>query len=48
MLGLWTAPGAPETIPKGGALRAPPFGVVSGVPGAGQTPNIDDLWAPGE
>ena len=38
--------GGPETTPKGGALRAPPFGVVWGVPGAVQTPNIDDFWVP--
>ncbi len=37
-LGIWTAPGAPETTPKGGALRALPFEVVSGAPGAVQTP----------
>ena len=42
MSGVWTAPGAPKTTPKGGALRAPPFGVVSGTPGAGQIPKIDD------
>ncbi len=35
-------PGAPETTPKGGALRAPPLGKVSGAPGAIQTPKIDD------
>ncbi len=39
IFGVRTAPGAPETTPKGGALRAPPFGVVSGAPGAVQTPN---------
>ncbi len=44
--GVWTAPEAPETTPKGGALRAPPFGVVSGDRGAAQTPKIDDLWVP--
>ena len=26
--------------------RAPPFGVVSGAPGAVQSPNIDDFWDP--
>ncbi len=37
ILGVWKAPGAPDTIPKGGALRAPTFGVVSEVPGTVQT-----------
>ncbi len=44
--GVWTTPGAPENMPKGGALRAPPFGVVSGALGAVQTPKVDDLWDP--
>ena len=44
--GACTAPGAPETTPKGGALRAPSFEVVSGAPGAVQTPKIDNIWAP--
>ncbi len=44
IFGVWTAPGAPETTPKGGVLRAPPFGVVSGAPGAVQTQNNDDFW----
>ena len=48
ILGVWTAPGASETTPKGGALRASPFGVVVGAPGAVQTPKIDDLWVPGK
>ncbi len=34
IIGVWTAPGAPESIPKGGALRAPPIGIVSGASGA--------------
>ncbi len=38
--------GASETTPKGGALRAQPFGVVSGAPGAFQTPKIDDFRVP--
>ncbi len=46
ILGVWTAPGAPETTPKGGARSAPPFGVVYGAPGAVQTPKIYDLWVP--
>ena len=33
-----TAPGASETTPNGGARSAPPFGVVSGAPGAVQSP----------
>ncbi len=41
-------PGALDTTPKGGALRALPFGVVSGAPGAVQTPKIDDFWVPGK
>ncbi len=45
-MGVWTATGAPETPPKGGALRAPPFVVVSGAPGAVKTPKFDDLWIP--
>jgi hypothetical protein len=45
---VWTAPGGPETLPKGGARGAPPFGRVSGPPGAVQTPKIDDFWVPGE
>ncbi len=32
ILTVWTAPGAPETTLKGGARRAPPFGVVSVAP----------------
>jgi hypothetical protein len=39
---------APETTPKSGALRAPPFGEVSGSPGAVQTPKIYDFWVSGE
>ncbi len=40
ILGVWTAPGASETTPKGEALRAPPFGVVSGAPGNVQNPKM--------
>ena len=43
ILGVWAAPGAPETLPKGGGLRPPPFGRVSGAPGAAQTPKMADL-----
>ncbi len=38
-----TAPGATETTPEGGALRAPPFGMVPGAPGAVQTFKIYDF-----
>ena len=48
MLGVWPAPGTPETAPKGGARSAPPFGMVSGAPGAVQSPNIDAFWVPGQ
>ncbi len=41
---VWTAPGARETTPKGWALSAPPFVVVSGAPGAVQTPKNEDCW----
>ncbi len=44
IVGVWTAPGAPDTTPKGGARSALPFGVVSRIPGAAQTPQIDDFW----
>ncbi len=44
ILGVWTAPGAPETTPKGGARSAPRFGVVYGAPGAVQIPKIYDFW----
>ncbi len=39
---MWTAPGAPETTPNGGARSAPPFGVVSG-PWGRPDPKIDDF-----
>ncbi len=42
IFGVWAAPAAPKTIPKGGGLRPPPFGMVFGASGAAQTPNIDD------
>ncbi len=48
ILVVLAAPGAPETTPKGGALRAPPSGEVSGAPGAVQTLKIDDFWVPEE
>ena len=46
ILGVWAAPGAPETLPKGGGLRPPPFARVPGAPGApraAQTPNVTDF-----
>ncbi len=43
ILGVETAPGAPETIQKGGGRRPLPFGMVLGAPGAVQTPKIDDI-----
>ncbi len=30
ILGVWLAPAAPKTIPEGGGLRPPPFGMVFG------------------
>ena len=43
ILGVWAALGAPETLPKGGELRPPPFARVSGAPGAAQTPKMTDF-----
>ncbi len=43
-MGVWTAPGAQETTPKGGARSAPPFEVVSGAPGSDQNRKIYDFW----
>ncbi len=43
ILGVWAAPGAPETIPLGGWLRPPPFGRVSGARGATQTPKMTEF-----
>ncbi len=37
ILGVWAAPGAPETLPKGGGLRPLLFARVSGAPGVAQT-----------
>ncbi len=39
-------PGGPINHSKRGALRAPPLRVVSGAPGAVQTPKINDFWVP--
>ena len=43
ILGVWAAPGAPETLPKGGGPRPPPFARVSGAPGAAQTPKMTNF-----
>jgi hypothetical protein len=43
IFGVWAAPAAPKTIPKGGGLRPPPSGMVLGAAGAAQTPKIDDI-----
>jgi hypothetical protein len=43
ILGVWAAPWAPETLPKGGGLRPPPFAWVCGVPGAAQTRKMTDF-----
>jgi hypothetical protein len=45
-LGVWTAPGPPETIPKGGGLsRLSPHLLewFPGPPGTVQADNIDDF-----
>jgi hypothetical protein len=34
ILGVWAAPAAPKTIPEGGGLRPPPFGLVVEAAGA--------------
>ncbi len=38
---VWAASAAGKPLPKGGALRAPPFGKGCWAAGAAQTPNID-------
>ncbi len=43
ILEIWAAPGAPDTLAKGGGRSPPPFGRVSGAPGAAQTPNMTDF-----
>jgi hypothetical protein len=43
ILGVWAAPGAPETLPKGRGRSPPPSGMVSGAPGAAQTPKMTDF-----
>ncbi len=48
ILRVWTAPGASETTPKGGALRAPPCGVIYWAPGIVQTPKIRRCLGPGK
>ncbi len=44
ILGVWATPAAPKTIPEGGVLRPPPFGLVVGAAGAAQTQQIADFW----
>ncbi len=41
ILGVWAAPGAPETLPKGGGLRPPPFARVSKGPRGRPDPQND-------
>ncbi len=43
ILGVWPAPGAPDTLPKGGGVLSPPFGRVYRAPGAAQTPKMTDF-----
>ncbi len=40
---VWAAPGAPETLAKGGGRSPPPSGMVSRAPGAAQIPKMTDL-----
>jgi hypothetical protein len=40
IFGVWSAPGAPETVPKGGGLRPPPFVRVSGALGKQAPPLV--------
>ncbi len=42
-MGVWAAPGAPETLQNDGGRSPPPFGRVSGAPGAAQTPKMTDF-----
>ena len=42
-LGVWRAPAAPNTIPEDGGRGPPPFGMVVGLAGAAQAPDIDDF-----
>ena len=43
ILGVWAAPGARETLPKGGGRSPPPSGMVSRAPGAARTPKMADF-----
>ncbi len=47
VLGVWTAPGGPKTLPKGKGRSPPPPGMVSGARGAVQTSKLDDFWVLG-
>ncbi len=42
ILGVWVAPGAWETLQKGGGRSPSPFARVSAAPGAAQTPKMID------
>ncbi len=48
ILGGLDGPVAPEGTPRGGAQSAPPVGVVSGAPGAFQTPQNRCFLGPGK
>ncbi len=39
-LGVWAAPAAPKTIPKGGGRNPPPSGIIFG---AARTPKFEDF-----
>ena len=47
ILEVWAAPGAPKALAKVGGLSPPPFGMVSGAPGAAQSPKMTDSPAYG-
>ena len=43
ILGVWDAPGAPETLQKGGGKAPRPSEMATEAPGAAQTPKMTDL-----
>ncbi len=43
IFGVWAAPAAPKTIPEGGGLRPPPFGMLLGAAAVARTLKIDDF-----
>ncbi len=43
IFGVWAGSGAPENRPKGGGRSPPPFGRVSGAPGAAPTLKMTDF-----